>query len=488
MNVAGIYDESYIEGLRKKWAKNIKAVESVRRSEGRNLDESEQDRLAILLETTDNAYVRAENAARRRSYNNLNNLDEATQVANVASANRIQSLQVITGVFPSLIAEELFSVQPITQKTAQVYWLEYLRGTQKGNLDQGGLIQGAFRRAGYDQIGYASAEVREESQAALGKSATSYSCSLDWLPVIPGTVELVVGSNTYKDNGKGDLISVSGNAKAGTIDYASGAVSLTTLPTLTEDADVHVNYEYNNENAPARVPELDVHLQDTTITARSHKLKAIYSLDAAYDIQQSQGIILEDELLRAAGNELRHETDGMMILDCYNKTTKSSIFVDNYQPSMGLSRRDFCMQFADKIHSECSDIFESTKRVKGNWVVVGKNGMDLLEVIGAPRFVAVTSTAAGPHFAGTLDGNIKVYHDPFMPSDAYLVGFKGSSLIDAGYVYAPYMMFFTTDLIRDENFTGRQGYATSSGKRMLEPDLYRKGVIVDQAPVTGSGS
>lgn len=473
-----MYGEQYVLGLRKKWAKNIAAVEAVRRSEGRNLDESAADRLAILLETTDDAYERAmARAARARSVN----LDESTQVENVSSANRTQSLQVVTGVFPSLIAEELFSVQPITQKTAQIYWLRYVRGSQKGNLSKGGIIQSQFERAGYENVSYTSDEVQEEMHEAANASDSSYTTVLDWLPVVPGSINLTIDSEVYVDDGRGKLYTSDAPSTAkGSVDYNSGTITVTVMPTLTESADVTCSYSYNNEYAPARVPELNVDLGETTITARSRKLKAIYSLDAAYDIQQSQGIVLENELLTAAGNELRHETDGSMILDCYQKTKKSLIFTDNYQSEMGISRRDFCMQFADKIHEGCSEIFQSTKRVKGNWVVVGSKGMNLLEVVGAPRFVAAPVVAAGPHFVGMLDGNIKVYNDPFLPEDAFLVGYKGTSLIDAGYIYAPYMLFFTTDLIRDENFTGRQGYATSSGKRMLEPDIYRKGVIVEQ--------
>lgn len=471
-----MYGEAYMGRLRKKWDKNIRAVEAVKRSEGKSLDESQADRLAVLLESTDSAYVRAiKKEARAR----MINLDEATQVESVSQANRIQSLRVITGVFPSLIAEEIFSVQPITQKTAQIYWMRYLRGSQKGNLAKGGVISGPFYHAGYEEVGYTSDEIRNESHIELKTTDTKYETNLDWVPVVPGTIVLLINGEEYVDNGKGQIVKEAApTATLGTVDYARGALEITTLPAIEENVDVEVSYRYNNEHAPARVPELNIELANTTITARSQKLKALYSLDAAYDIEQSQGIILENELLQAAGNELRHDTDSMMILDCYNKAKKSSTFTDDYQPSMGISRRDFCMQFADKIHSDCSDIFNSTKRVKGNWVVVGKLGMDLLETVGAPRFVAVSEISAGPHFAGTLDGNIKVYNDPFLPSDAYLTGYKGRTLIDAGYVYAPYMMFFTTDLIRDENFTGRQGYATSSGKRMLEPDLYRKGMIV----------
>lgn len=103
---------------------------------------------------------------------------------------------------------------------------------------------------------------------------------------------------------------------------------------------------------------------------------------------------------------------------------------------------------------------------------------NVLESIGAPRFVAAGgSSPTGPHFAGTLDGRWRVYKNPYYGANEYLVGYKGDLFLDAGYVYAPYLPVFSTQLIMDETFLGRRGFATSNAKKMLNPNIYVKGSI-----------
>ena len=123
-------------------------------------------------------------------------------------------------------------------------------------------------------------------------------------------------------------------------------------------------------------------------------------------------------------------------------------------------------------------IRQATKRVSGNWIVVGKMGGDILEFIGAPRFVhSGNRSAVGPHFAGTLDGKWKVFVNPFLGEKEFLIGYKGDTLVDAGMVYAPYLPFFATETVMMDDFVGRRGFASSYGKKMVNSNLYVKGQI-----------
>ena len=70
-----------------------------------------------------------------------------------------------------------------------------------------------------------------------------------------------------------------------------------------------------------------------------------------------------------------------------------------------------------------------------------------------------------------------VYKNPNYPRDTFLVGWKGNSIFDCGYIYAPYMPILTTNLVVDANFQGQRGFATSYGKKMVNSDMYAKGQI-----------
>ena len=74
-------------------------------------------------------------------------------------------------------------------------------------------------------------------------------------------------------------------------------------------------------------------------------------------------------------------------------------------------------------------------------------------------------------------GGYKIYKNPFFAPDQWLVGYKGNSLFDAGYCYAPYMPVATTQMLMMADFQGQQGWATSYGKTMLNNKMYVAGNI-----------
>ena len=139
------------------------------------------------------------------------------------------------------------------------------------------------------------------------------------------------------------------------------------------------------------------------------------------------------------------------------------------------------MTFIDEITAAGNAMFEVTRRCQPNFLVVGRLAADALDSIGAPRFQGVPNAGGtGAFFAGVLDGRIRVYKNPYFLANQYLLGYRGDTLIDAGYVYAPYIPIMTTNLLMAEDFVGRRGYATSYAKKMLQPQLYIKGTVVTE--------
>ena len=79
----------------------------------------------------------------------------------------------------------------------------------------------------------------------------------------------------------------------------------------------------------------------------------------------------------------------------------------------------------------------------------------------------------GAEKVGTLSSRFTVYKDPYFPRHKILVGFKGSSYLETGYVYAPYVpLIVTPTIFAPEDFTPRKGVMTRYGKKMVRNDFY----------------
>jgi len=465
------------------WAPYINAAVKA----GAPMDDVRAANLARVLENTQRAFEKAD----RGSFN------EATHASSVGPF-RLHAFEIITAMAANSIASEICSEQALPQKQGQIFYLDYLYGSNKGPIKAGEAMwtRGQdMTTAEAQALGvhpknvktyqkgryYASEIINDEIIAESGD--TKIEGNLPYYPVIPNSVVIQAGSVTLKDNGTGDITGTGLKDGADAeIDYATGAYEFTLSSAATDD--VLVSYEYDQGHAPAQVPQVDVQVRQGLITARSHKLRALWAFDAAYDLQTAHGLDLEAAMLETLTAELRHEADAQIITDMYNQAGLTSTYNDYYDAStMHFTRGEHCVNFISELVNASNQIFMATRRNSANFLVVGKKAADILETIGAPRYVGSGSGLVnGPHFAGTLDNRWKVYKDPFLPENAYLLGYKGDMFLDAGYIYAPYLPVYATQTVMLDDFVGRKGFATSFGKRMVNRNLYVKGTITNEAP------
>lgn len=441
--------------------------EDVGKAMGKEMTDDAKVRLGILLENV--------TAAFDKRFTGMLNEDTTMSAPHVIEGIKTQYLDIITAVFPNLIAEEIFSVQPIQQKMGEIFYLKYVYGTAKGNIQKGDTIFSHTEIAGYENRNY-TAEHQDAAVVHTTNTDGAQEFTLDVYPVVQGSLVITIDSDILQDNANGLLINTATKAVAGTVNYSNGVVNLYNVATGKE---IEAEFDSTFESNPSNIPSIEVVVDSTTVVARPRKLKGTYTLDAGYDLKQSQGIDIKDALLQAAAMQLKNETDGDLIRTAYDQAGNATSWTYNYTgESLGLSKKEYYEEFIEKIHQACSTIRKVTKRVTGNFVVCGKNAGDILTFVGEPRFKASGNTAeVGPYYAGLLDGRVKVYIDPFLGDNEFLVGFKGNTLIDAGLIYAPYLLFFATETVMLDDFIGRRGFSSSYGKKMVNRNLYIKGTI-----------
>jgi len=95
------------------------------------------------------------------------------------------------------------------------------------------------------------------------------------------------------------------------------------------------------------------------------------------------------------------------------------------------------------------------------------------------------SDTAGVRKIGTI-GEFTVFKDPTYPTNNFLMGFKGSSFLDTGYIYAPYLGLYTTPTIVLDDMLQRKGMMQRVGLKVINPNMYATGAVTAAAGTTTS--
>ena len=257
--------------------------------------------------------------------------------------------------------------------------------------------------------------------------------------------------------------------------------------TSSDDADTVHEYQPGSGNttavaeaqvAAADIPQMAFSIDKTTVTAKSRALKAEYTTELAQDLKAVHGLSAETELANILSTEILAEMNREIIrLVNVNSVTSArgdaaGVFVMSTAADNGggrwLVERVKGLVFA--IEQEANEIAVSTRRGKGNFVIVSHGVAAALNTAGVmdtglglsgPQ--GFDSDVAGSLFAGTLNGRMKVYIDPYASVDYFTVGYKGANPYDAGMFFCPYVPLSMMKTIGENDFQPRIGFKTRYG-------------------------
>lgn len=190
-----------------------------------------------------------------------------------------------------------------------ITYIQYTAGSNKGKTTRGKVLNSPFQLGDVD-VDYTSAKIVSETKVK-GTAATEYKANLNWFPVVAGTVDIVVGAAEYKDGGDGKLYLVTSGAitatEVGTIDYATGAITLAAAQAPATDAPV-VNYAYDNVVIPQNdIPLLNAEIKDIPLVAKPRRIAIYYSQMAAFQSKTDYGFDLGEQLAEKAVGELMYK-------------------------------------------------------------------------------------------------------------------------------------------------------------------------------------
>lgn len=335
----------------------------------------------------------------------------------------------------------------------------------------------------------------------LSASATSNSTTTDGTPVQLGTMVVYRRHTVLASNGADLKYVVSGSAGQG--NTAAMKLSYVSGPSLTggtSGTQYTSGFESDLASTPTpQIPEIDLRIQSVAVTAGTRKLKAKWTPEVAQDLAAYQNLDAEVELTQVLSETIALEIDREILADLlYNASganffwsRKPGNFVDKTTGSAATGAsftgtvREWYETFIETIIDVANNIHRKTLRGAANFLVTSPDVATILEASVLYKPVLSmdpkeTMFTVGTEKVGTLNSRFTIYKDPYFIRNKVLVGYKGGSFLETGYVYAPYVPLIVTPTIyAPEDLTPRKGVMTRYAKKLVRSDFYGTVTVLD---------
>jgi hypothetical protein len=317
----------------------------------------------------------------------------ATSAGNIATLNRV-ILPVIRRVMPTVIANEIVGVQPMTGPVGQIHTLR-------------------VRYADSDNLVAAGEEALSPFKIAAGYSGNADS---------------------------------TGTPKANTTSALEGT--------------------------PGK--RMSIQILKSPVEAKSRKLSARWTFEAAQDAQAQQGIDIEAEIMAALAQEITAEIDQEILSSLRSLAAVEETYDQSLVSGTATFVGDEHAALAIQMNRVSNLIAQRTRRGAGNWAVISNQALTILQSATTSAFARTTEgTFEAPtntKFVGTLNGAMRIYVDSYLAdttaqdSNQVLIGYKGASEADAAAFYCPYIPLMSSGVVLDPaTFEPVVGFLTRYG-------------------------
>jgi hypothetical protein len=268
----------------------------------------------------------------------------------------------------------------------------------------------------------------------------------------------------------------------------------TTIGEITENNDTlgqspfqAIYRRYKNLEFEDQIGEVSFDLESVTVSVTERKLRAQWSPELAQDVAAFHNIDAEAELTALLSEQVAAEIDREILRDLRKGAAWNLRWDYNgwrrLQLTTSYTQKDWNQTLITAINQLSAQIHKSTLRGGANWIVVSSEVSAIFDDL---EYFHVSNASPeqdqynmGIERVGTLSGRYQVYRDPYFPPNQVLIGHKGTSLLDTGYIYAPYVpLQLTPTMYNPFNFTPIKGIMTRYAKKMVNNRFYGR-ITVD---------
>lgn len=244
-------------------------------------------------------------------------------------------------------------------------------------------------------------------------------------------------------------------------------------------------------DVPLDIPTVELQMRSENITAKTRKIKALWTPEFSQDLQMYHNIDAEAELTALLGELISMEID----LEILDMLIQNAAFTDYWSTRIGYeyngssfaaitanltayTQGTWFQTLGTKLQKMSNRIHQSIVRNGANFMVCSPMVATILEAI--PGYAAdtdgsATKFAMGVQKIGSIAKQYDVYKNPYMKENVILMGYRGSSFLETGASYCPLVPLMMTPLVLDpDNFVPRKGAMTRYAKIVYRPEYYAK--------------
>jgi hypothetical protein len=256
---------------------------------------------------------------------------------------------------------------------------------------------------------------------------------------------------------------------AGTDGYQ--AMSAATTPTISFTYRVYSDLEEDS-----RMAEVTFQLDQVTVSVETRKMRAQWTPELAQDVSAFHNIDAEAELTALLSEQMAAEIDREILRDLRRGAAWTNRWdyngIRRQTTAYMATQKDWNQTLVTKINQISAQIHKATLRGGASWIVVSP---EVSAVFDDLEYFHVSNASPeqdkynmGIEKIGTLSGRYIVYRDPYSPANTVLIGHKGTSILETGYIYAPYVpMQLTPVMYNPFDFTPIRGVMTRYAKKMV---------------------
>ena len=371
----------------------------------------------------------------------INEAAPSNATGNVANWNPVL-IALVRRAMPNLMAYDICGVQPMSGPTGLIFSMKSRYMTSRGGAAVG-------------------ASATDNTEALFNEALSNYSGDSN-------TASHPAGGPSGLDKTFKTTDGVNDSTIADSVGNPIANIDL--LSTAEGEA-------IGDGSAPnAQFPEMGFTIEKSTVTAKTRALKAEYSLELAQDLKAIHGLdaetelanILSTEILAEINREVLRTINSQAKLGCLQTNTAINGIFNIQTDADGRWSVEKFKGLILQIEREANIIAKETRRGKGNFMICSSDVASALAAAGMMDYTPAMSTTlnvddTGNTFAGTLNGRMKVYIDPYASADYVTVGYKGTNPYDAGVFYCPYVPLTMVRAVGEDTFQPKIGFKTRYG-------------------------